>query len=58
MEEAKERIEKLNNELMQLGPIRQLSEATGLPAGMFVMITVFIAVVLCAFQLPFCGIIV
>ena len=49
MEEAKERIEKLNKELMQLGPIRQLSEATGLPAGMFVMATVFVAVILCAF---------
>ena len=52
MSDVKEKLEKLNDEILKIPGMTELSEATNVPAGAFVFGGLLISVVLIAFELP------
>ena len=53
MSEVKEKLEKLNDEIMKIPGMKELSQATNIPAGLFVFGALLLSVVLIAFDFPF-----
>ena len=52
MSEVKEKLEKLNDEIMKIPGMKELTEATNVPAGAFVFGALVLSVILIAFEFP------
>ena len=58
MEEIKAKLEKFNNELLEIGVVRQISEATNVPPMFFALGIITVSVVLVAFDFAISSVIV
>jgi len=58
MSEVKDKLEKLNNEILKIPGMHELSEATNVPAGAFVFGALLFSVILIAFDFPMSSLLV
>ena len=49
---VKEKLEKINDDIMKIPGMKELSEATNVPAGAFVFGALVLSVIIVAFELP------
>jgi len=53
MSDVKNKLEELNNEILKIPGMKELSEATNVPAGGFVFGALVLSVIIIAFDWPF-----
>ena len=58
MDQLKFKMEKFNSEVLKIPYMKELSEKTGIPAGVFILIDITIIVVLVAFNFSFSNVLV